>query len=267
MSDLLHQLKIEAKILASKRSPRFYTDLASELSFARSTFFDHPLVQRCREDAIPFLSDQYGHGIEHSKLVAIEASAIALSEGRDMGREVARHLALLSQIAGLLHDVCRMEDEHALRGAELSRIILQDYPLSDDDRDLIAYAVNTHEAFKEVEKSSDPRALLLSGVLYDADKFRWGPDNFATTLWEICDYQEWPLAKIVACFPEGLKIINTIASTFRTSTGKQYGPEFIEIGLEIGSSIYRRMVKFCKSAACDDALINDTPAQGTHSSG
>jgi hypothetical protein len=40
-------------------------------------------------------------------------------------------------------------------------------------------------------------------------------------------------------FPEGMVGISGIKKTFRTETGKIYGPEFIELGLKIGEKIYQ----------------------------
>jgi len=35
--------------------------------------------------------------------------------------------------------------------------------------------------------------------------------------------------------------IRKIKNTFRTGTGRRYGPEFIDFGLEIGNGIYREL--------------------------
>jgi len=245
MNNYLHHLKLEAKELKSQNLPQFYDHYAPELGHARETFFDHPLIQRCREDAIPFLHDDYGHGIEHSKNVAIEAGALVLAETAGWDVTLSRHLMLLSQIAGLLHDTCRLEPEHARQGASLSYKILQDYPFSEQDKDMIALAIANHEAFKPHLPAQDPAAQLLSNALYDGDKFRWGPDNFVTTLWEICDYEDWPMEKILDRFPQGLEIIESISETFRTPTGQIYGPEFISCGVHMGQYLYRRMKQLC----------------------
>jgi hypothetical protein len=245
MNNSLYNLKLEAKELKSQNLPRFYDHFAPELSHSRELFFDHPLIQRCREDAIPLLNDAYGHGIEHSKTVAVEAGALILAETAAWDVTFSRHLVILTQIAGLLHDTCRLEQEHARQGADLSRRILQDYPLSAQDKEMIAAAIANHEAFTRYQPAADPAADLMNSALYDGDKFRWGPDNFVTTLWEICDYEEWPLTQVVERFPQGLEFIQSITETFRTQTGKIYGPEFISCGLHIGHHLYRRMKQLC----------------------
>ncbi len=240
-SNPLDLIQKEARECASNKRLSFYDDLAPELSYSRQIFFDHPLILRCCEDVLPFLNDEFGHGIKHAKHVAIEAGAILLTEGFNRDQERCRHLVLLAHIAALLHDICRSEEEHAREGANLCHYILKDYPLTDRDKDMIHTAIELHEAFRPYTPPEDPEEFFLSAALYDADKFRWGPDNFITTLWEICDYQEWPLDKIRDKFPEGLRIIESIQNTFRTHTGQVYGPEFIEAGLEIGDFVYRRL--------------------------
>lgn len=241
MNDLFKTLKQEAKEASVRKRPQFYNALAPEMSYSRQIFFDHPLVLRLAEDVIPLLSDDFGHGIEHSKHVAIEAGAIILAESSPSQMQTSRHLVLLVQLAGLLHDICRLEQDHATQAAALSRKILGDFPLSDRDMAMIQFAIANHEAFKLEEQPPDDLTGAVSGALYDADKFRWGPDNFVTTLWEICDYQDWTLEGIIEVFPRGLEVVRSVAETFRTQTGRFYGPEFIDIGLEVGHYLYRRM--------------------------
>ncbi len=235
----LEIVKQEAKWLVGRQSqPRFYDRFSAELAFSREHFFDNPLVIRCCEDVLPFLSDEYGHGIEHAKKVALEAGVIALAEAHPWGMDQARHLCLLAQLSGLLHDICRLEPEHAQRGAELSLHILKDFPLIDRDKKMIAFAIRNHEAYRSVEITDDPLEEILAAALYDADKFRWGPDNFGTTLWEICDYEEWCLREILAKFPEGVARISGISNTFRSEVGRTFGPEFIELGIHLGHRLY-----------------------------
>ncbi len=242
MNKILVRMKTEAKAMAARLDPPgFYSECERELEYSRSTFFDHPLLVRLQEDAIPFLYDDYGHGIEHSKKVAIEAGAIVLTEMRRGDLSRARHLTLLAHMAGLLHDICRLEDDHAHRAAELSETILADYPLQPGDTARIAFAIADHEAFRQRRETDDPEAALLSGALYDADKFRWGPDNFSTTLWEMCDYTEMPADEILARFPKGMEKIREVAATFRTSVGRTFGPEFIDIGLSFGNEVRARL--------------------------
>ncbi len=243
MTDRLSQARNKAKILAAQCSLDFYNHFSSEHAQSRDIFFSHPMILRLREDVLPFFNDGFGHGIEHSKKVAIDAGILAIIETRPWSSpSEAKRICILSQMSGLLHDICRQDEDHALRAAEISSLILKSYAVSQQDRIDIAFAVSNHEAFKEAVKTEDQRQKLLSDILYDADKFRWGPDNFITTLWEICCFEELSLNEIIAIFPKGLDFIKKINETFRTETGRIYGPEFIRCGLEVGAQVYRLLL-------------------------
>ncbi len=249
-NEILRRIRQESASITPDTIPSFYSAMDAELAFARDVFFSHPLIIRCREDVLPFLNDGFGHGIAHSKKVAIEACALVLAEGAPMGMDTARRLSLLAMLAGLLHDSCRLEGEHASRGAELALLVLQDYPLLDREKQMISCAIGCHEAFSEPAVFENADAQLLADALYDADKFRWGPDNFITTLWEICNYQDWTLGQILDRFPAGLEVIASVQNTFRTPSGKIYGPEFIDLGLTMGKKIYQIIQTFCQHNDC-----------------
>jgi hypothetical protein len=145
---------------------------------------------------------------------------------------------MLAHMAGMLHDVKRKQKDHAIAGAAFSREVLQDFPLSDDERDHVSTAIRNHEAFKEGIPIKSPSVILLDGCLYDADKFRWGPDNFTDTVWDMVSYHNPPLSKFIQYYPKGIQGIEKIKDTFRTATGKKYGPQFIDLGLAIGNRLY-----------------------------
>lgn len=254
-NEILRRIKQESAAIQPDSLPSFYTAMSAELASSRDTFFSHPMVLRCREDVLPFLNDEFGHGIDHSKKVAIEASALILGEAKTLGYNATRRLALMAMLSGLLHDTCRLEGEHASRGAELSLLILRDYPLADDEKQMIASAVRCHEAFSPAMDFGHAETQFLADALYDADKFRWGPDNFMTTLWEICNYQDWSLEQILDRFPAGLEMVSAVQNTFRTSSGKIYGPEFIELGLVMGRKIYQIIQTFCQKNDCTGRFI------------
>jgi hypothetical protein len=100
-------------------------------------------------------------------------------------------------------------------------------------------AIANHEAFVEPKTVSSPVGQMISDALYDADKFRWGPDNFTHTLWQMLRSSRTRIVPLIRRFPKGMEGISRIKETFRTETGKMYGPEFIELGLEIGVKIYQ----------------------------
>jgi hypothetical protein len=252
MNEILLQLKNEAKILGKARTTDFTRQFAPEIKYSWELFNNHPLIHRCREDVCPFLNDSYGHGVRHARKVAIDTSALILAETRGRDLDQARRLALLGQVAGLCHDISRFEPDHAVHGARLSSRILTSYPLEPQEIEAIVYAIENHEAFKPVAETIDEQACLLAAALYDADKFRWGPDNFTTTLWEICDYEQWSVEQILERMPKGLEIIQSIADTFRTETGRVYGPEYIEIGMDIGRTILSRLKKMAPKTTVKD---------------
>ena len=148
---------------------------------------------------------------------------------------------LLAHLAGVLHDIKRMEPEHARRGAEEAEAILQEFELEEKERKAIVQAIRNHEAFKPAEPLEEPSLQVLSDALYDADKFRWGPDNFTETVWMMVAPMNVPLDSLLDYFMPSLDGIERIAGTFRTRTGREYGPDFIVRGLEIGQRIYQEL--------------------------
>jgi hypothetical protein len=50
-------------------------------------------------------------------------------------------------------------------------------------------------------------------------------------------FADVPLASFLVHYPRGLDGINRIKSTFRTETGKKFGPQFIDIGLHVGERL------------------------------
>ena len=117
------------------------------------------------------------------------------------------------------------------------------YVVSDKYRYYIVTAIRNHEAFTKTEPVEDTYALLISNALYDADKFRWGPENFTTTLWLMVESENIPFQTLCNNFLNGIHFIEKIKNTFRTSTGRHYGPEFIDQGLDIGRTLYRHITE------------------------
>ena len=148
---------------------------------------------------------------------------------------------LAAIIAGLLHDIKRREEDHAFRGSIEAEKILTGLGMNLKERQYIADAIRNHEAFQETFDRDDDAGRLVSDALYDADKFRWGPENFTTTLWLIVETRNTPLELLHRTFREKMKGIEKIKETFRTSTGKQYGPEFIDQGIAIGNVIFSEL--------------------------
>jgi HD superfamily phosphodiesterase len=141
----------------------------------------------CRTFVLSKLKDDFGHEIDHSEKVAVEAGALAYVEGQRVSlRESSRREAcLLAQIAGLLHDLRRGEKDHAKASAPVASRILQELSIFPKREEYIVQAIANHEAFIEPKRIDSPVGQMISDALYDADKFRWGPDNFTQTLWQM----------------------------------------------------------------------------------
>ncbi|MEJ2116688.1 MAG: hypothetical protein P8Y36_01810, partial [Alphaproteobacteria bacterium] len=54
---------------------------------------------------------------------------------------------------------------------------LTDFSFSNDEIADICLAIGNHEAFKPTVSCRSHLGRILSDCLFDADKFRWGPDN------------------------------------------------------------------------------------------
>jgi hypothetical protein len=150
-------------------------------------------------------------------------------------------MCFLAHVAGVLHDIRRSEPDHARLGSiEAGRVLKRfDFPYA--EQIMIVQAIANHEAFQTNEAIPDVRGQLLSDALYDADKFRWGPENFTDTLWDMLALRpEENIPMLFERFPRSMGGIARIRETFRTSTGRGYGPDFIDRGLEIGRRLYNQ---------------------------
>lgn len=225
-------------------SPLFYEECAAGIKLSKSIYNSDGIVLKFRK-YLEGLGDDFGHGLLHSGLVAVDAGAIVAVEldNAILGKS---RLIVIAQIAGLLHDIKRKERDHAIKGAEEAKRLLRDTALTDEESDFIVVAIVNHEAFQEQRKITNKNGRLISDALYDADKFRWGPDNFTTTLWDMLNFGNIDIKLLLNGYKNGMEGIKRIKDTFRTETGKEYGPEFIEIGLEMGEEIYENLIKWLK---------------------
>jgi len=57
------------------------------------------------------------------------------------------------------------------------------------------------------------------------------------------DARKASLAAALPRFPRGMEALRSIRETFRTPTGREYGPDFIDRGLEIGRRFYEEMMQ------------------------
>ena len=243
MPDQKHEQarSLSIRIAAELGSPRFYLQHHTEMESSRRLFEQTPMVSQCLEIVAAY-GDCYGHGLLHVRKVAVDAGAIILTElnGGPPAADAER-LVLLAHLAGLLHDIKRAEKDHARAGAREASGILARFALKDSERSAITQAIANHEAFQIPDALADPLDQLLSDALYDADKFRWGPDNFTETLWAMLEARKASLTAVLPYFPKGMEALGRIRETFRTPTGRDYGPDFIDMGLEVGRRFFEEM--------------------------
>jgi hypothetical protein len=232
------------QIVAKFPVPDFYRDHPQAMAISRRIFDHHPLVTRLRTFTIRILDDEIGHGILHANKVSLDAGALVFIEGNLAGysESVLQRRIIVAQCAGLLHDIERKKQDHASMGAMFARNVLKDYPFMPAEIEDICCAIENHEAFKKNVPLNTPEGLLVSNCLYDSDKFRWGPDNFTDTVWAMVIHLDLPLMKFLARFPKGMSHIARIKNTFRSTTGRKYGPQMIDLGLLIGQKIYRMIL-------------------------
>jgi len=234
-------IDLSRKIAAEVGTPRFYIEREAEVALSREWFADEPLVEEALQ-IVGKRGDYPGHGLTHVRKVAIDVGALVLIEewGAPADARV-RRLVLLAHLAGLLHDIQRSEKNHAERGADEAAGILASFPLSDEECAAITGAIRSHEAFRPFRTDAGPTERLLSDALYDADKFRWGPDNFTETIWAMIIPSGVPLQTLLPRFLAGLDGIRKIRDSFRTASGREYGPDFIDRGLTIGRRLYQEL--------------------------
>lgn len=233
------------QIVAQFPRPAFYRDFSEAVSRADRIFTQDSQVRHIHAFVTRHLNDDYGHGLIHAQKVALDAGTLLIAEYTHQGRESSyiRRQAMLVQCAALLHDIKRREKDHARRGAEYARDLLQGHPLSRQEVENISRAIRSHTAHKAHPAIASDAGALIADCLYDADKFRWGPDNFSHTVWAMVSAANLPLERFMAVYPEGLGNIARVRGTFRTRIGRAYGPEFIDLGLVIGRKVYTMIQK------------------------
>lgn len=241
MQPIYARLRKRARqIVSTFPPPDFYQDQSRAYEFSKRFLKTDPAIKKLHGFVADHLEDNFGHGLQHAVKVTIDAGALLFIEEQDAGygkSMLARRMKVV-QCAGLLHDIKRKKKEHAKLGAVYARKVLGDYPLVPDEIEDVCRAIHNHEAFKNDILTPTSSGKLVSDCLYDADKFRWGPDNFTDTLWDMISFYNPPLSKFMARYPQGMEGLEKIKTTFRTQTGKKYGPRFIDLGLAIGEKLY-----------------------------
>jgi hypothetical protein len=244
MSDALaaymHWRERARGIVARYPAASFYRREAGAVAASRALFESDPLVRGIRTVVATRLEDDFGHGLAHAAKVALDAGALVHIEGSTVEPTgTLEHRIRIAHCAGLLHDLERKQPNHAERGAVQAADLLQAFPIEATDVQDICIAIRNHEAFKDTVGVDTRWGALLSDCLYDADKFRWGPDNFTDTLWAMVAFSRPSLDQFLKRYPSGMERLGRIKTTFRTPAGRRYGPEFIDLGLAVGEELYR----------------------------
>lgn len=220
----------------------FYKDHENANTLSRRFFETDPIIIKMRSFISDNIGNNFGHGMHHVTKVTLDAGSLMYIEGESAGypKNYIDGRVRLAQCSGLLHDMKRGQKNHAVKGAEFAKEVLTEKNnMESDDITDIYNAIYNHEAFKNNLKTGTPEGDLVSDCLYDADKFRWGPDNFSHMVWDMMEYSETPLSKFIHLYPDGIKALEKIKVSFRTPTGKKYGPSFIDTGLAIGDKLYK----------------------------
>jgi len=242
MEQIYARMRERARQIVSRLPlPDFYRDHSSAQELSRQYLETHPVTVELRAFVAGQLNENYGHGLEHAIKVAVDAGALMIIESKSTGHSdsfIARQVIIV-QCAGLLHDAKRENENHAKQGAAYAQKVLKVYPLDFEEIEDISRAILNHEAFKHTLEPKTPEGVLVSNCLYDADKFRWGPDNFTDTIWSMVIFSKMPVAKFIDRYQQGIKKIASIKDTFRTKTGKEYGPQIIDLGLTIGEELFQ----------------------------
>ena len=230
--------ELTRKVAADVGLPRFYSEKSEAVERSFQLFSSCPVLQtlltRLKDN-----EDYPGHGLTHIRKVALDAGALVLIDGTSIaeGNKLDR-MVFLAHLAGLLHDIKRSDPDHAHRGAKEAEKILNTLDITESEVRSIFQAIANHEAFQPAQILDHPEAQLISDALYDGDKFRWGPDNFTETLLAIYASRRIEIGVLMKHFPRGLEATERIRDTFRSRTGKKYGPDFIDRALEIGRRLY-----------------------------
>lgn len=255
MNEMTRRLQREAERIASKHPlPEFYFRFKAPIALARRLYFNHPLVVLMRKTVQPVLQEDLGHGMFHSARVSMDTATLVFVESQSASANPLgiERMMVLGLLAGLLHDICRDREHHAEAGAIEAEKVLKRFAVSRNETKCICEAIRNHEAFIAPTPCKRRAYQLISDCLYDADKFRWGADTFLHTLWHIADHQGLTPRELIDRFPWGISGTLRIAETFRTPTGRQYGPEIIQTGIDIGKEIYRYLLRHFKEEAHEE---------------
>jgi hypothetical protein len=241
MDAIYSKIRTQALIIAAQYPPAdFYQTYADEIQYSADVFIQDALIIELRDFVEAHIENDFGHGMDHANKVAVDAGALVAIEGKRAACSSiqVQHLVRMAHCAGLFHDIRRKEQNHARKSADYAAEVLSTYNFANADVANICTAIRNHEAFKDTEETATLEGAMLSDCLYDADKFRWGPENFTHTVWDMVAFGKIPFQKFITYYPKGVAFLDKIKPTFRSATGKVCGPQFIDLGLAIGRDLY-----------------------------
>lgn len=242
-NDIYNTLRKKAVALASASiTPSFYRTFSREISESAQQLQSNTLLRQCIKH-IGLSQEGMGHGYEHSRAVAVDAGVLVKIEGKSqkIPPDITAKLINAAHISGLLHDIKRGSENHAVAGSRKAAQVVDCFCLERNFKEYIILAIRNHEAFRDSTPAGDLYGKIVSDALYDADKFQWGPDNFTKTIWSMLEYDKVSPVEFHENFSKGMDYIARIKETFRTEAGRRYGPEIIENGLEIGRALYSEL--------------------------
>jgi len=239
-SDYILIRKRARQIVDASPLPDFYRDQVEANRSSFEFYSRNDVVQNLKSHVAEMMDNNLGHGLHHAEKVALDAGALVVivCDRENRSQVDTEHLLFLAHSAGLLHDIMRKKPNHAFESADYACDLLPSYPFTDIEIIDICQAIRNHEAFKKFSGEFTAVGQIISDCLYDADKFRWGPDNFTHTIWDMVTHARIPLHVFMSHFPRGLETVGRVRDTFRSEPGKHYGPQFIDIGMEIGTKLY-----------------------------
>jgi hypothetical protein len=150
---------------------------------------------------------------------------------------------LLSFVAGTLEDDFGHGLMHAVKVShDAGTLVHIEAQLSGYDKDrlcrlvcLVQTAGLLHDIKRKRKDHSAHAATYAKKVL---KKYPFSPEEIENICGAIQNHEAFKEDKFMDGYPQGMEKLETIKATFRTPTGKKFGPQFIDLGLAIGEELY-----------------------------
>lgn len=174
-----------------------------------------------------------GHGFDHLTWVSALAGWIAEKECQTRGFDETRTSLIVRKavLAGLLHDIDRhlgYGEDHMIQGAETAKKILESAGV--DFPEVIEVVAN-HDKLTFAAAGNEDVEIIF-GSVFDADHFRYGLER-EDTFWRMKEKKGSSAPEVIHDYEYLPKYLHA----WRTSYGKEVGPQFIEFGLAIAKHV------------------------------